>query len=77
MASNTFPNSSACTDCLSVELSPTQRFFFYISAPSKAFGLGRRWIGQEFRLDDQGREWTRFIDRIVVDDFGALVEVPQ
>ncbi|MDO9571156.1 MAG: hypothetical protein Q7J58_17540 [Hydrogenophaga sp.] len=77
MTTNTFPKVNSFDDFLSVEISPANRFIFYISPPSKAFGLGRRWIGQEFRLDDQGRQWTRFIDRLVVDDFGALVEVPQ
>lgn len=36
----------------------------------------RQWFGHEARRDELGRRWQRQIDRLVVDNFGALVEVP-
>jgi hypothetical protein len=77
MAANTFPKVSSFDNFLSVEISPTNRFIFYVTSPSLVFGHGRKWTGHELRLDDQGREWCRVIPSPVVDDFGALVEVPQ
>lgn len=35
------------------------------------------WYGTEARLDAQGRVWERRLSRLVIDDFGALVEVPE
>ena len=33
------------------------------------------WYGYETRVDNEGREWTRAIGRMVQDDFGMLVQV--
>lgn len=33
------------------------------------------WYGTEVRTDSEGREWTRYIGRMVQDDFGMLVKV--
>lgn len=52
--------------------------FVLVYGPSRAWErpqLGMHWEGHESRLDDQGRKWVRQIDRLVVDDFGTLVEV--
>lgn len=35
-----------------------------------------RWAGFEARYDELGRRWQRQIYRLVIDDFGSLVEVP-
>ena len=53
--------------------------FVLVYGPSRAWEhpqLGMHWEGHEVRFDDQGRKWVRQIDRLVVDNFGALVEVP-
>lgn len=34
------------------------------------------WSGFEARFDELGRRWQRQIRRLVIDDFGTLVEVP-
>lgn len=77
MASNLYPCVSSTMDTLSIELSATQRFFFYFRSASRVMAIDPHWVGQELRLDEQGRQWVRFIDRLVIDDFGTLVEVPQ
>lgn len=64
-------------------------FLIVESAPHTGFALffepgrtyrgqteARQWFGHESRRDELGRRWQRQIDRLVVDDFGSLVEVP-
>ena len=62
---------------LSIELNDSgeSAFFFFQTSISRPH-LGRHWWGVHRRLDEQGRTWSRNVDRLVVDDFGALVEVP-
>lgn len=64
----------ASADYIGVQMAPGHRFVMYVEAGTY-YGRGRHWRGQEAKRDEQGREWIRFIDRLVVDDFGALVEV--
>lgn len=51
-------------------------FYFFLTASVASSERGRCWWGVEKRHDEQGRAWNRQIKRLVVDDFGALVEVP-
>ena len=51
-------------------------FFFFFTTNITRSHRGRHWWGAEQRFDEQGRKWMRNIDRLVVDDFGNLVEVP-
>ena len=37
--------------------------------------MNRQWLISETRLDGEGRTWTSFGGRMVIDDFGSLVEV--
>ena len=80
MATLSTPNGKTihCEDnWLSIELNKKgDEFFFFLSHPLSRPELGRYWWGMETRFDEQGREWRRPINRTVVDDFGALVEVP-
>lgn len=57
---------------------PTTRngHFFFLKPTVVRPEIGRHWWGAEKRFDEQGRKWMRNIDRLVVDDFGSLVEVP-
>lgn len=46
-------------------------FNFFRNAPLHIY-----WLGQEIRVDDSGQQWFSRLRTYVVDDFGALVEVP-
>ena len=39
--------------------------------------MNRQWLISETRLDGEGRSWTSFGGRMVIDDFGNLVEVER
>jgi hypothetical protein len=52
-------------------------FFFFFEGRSHTDNAKHpHWWGVEKRFDEQGRLWSRNINRLVMDDFGTLVEVP-
>lgn len=60
---------SAAFDCL---------FRLYLRRPieGKHYAVPG-WYGNECRVDQDGRLWSRVMGRMVVNDFGNLVEVPS
>lgn len=70
---------TSCDIWLSINSLDDKSRFLFALGPSRSYEprqLGRHWEGHEVRFDEQGRKWTRSINRLVVDDFGTLVEVP-
>lgn len=64
---------------LTIESLDKKSKFVMVYGPSRRWEplqLGMHWEGHEVRFDEQGRKWSRTIDRLVMDDFGTLVEVP-
>lgn len=51
-------------------------FVFLYESRAYASSPSLMWHGLEQRRDELGRIWNRGIDRLVIDDFGSLVEVP-
>lgn len=47
------------------------------SEPDRYVNHPGTWWGSERRTDAEGRDWSRSLERMVMDDFGYLVEVPR
>lgn len=58
-----YPRTAYCTDdAMRFDLTAGHYFFFEIAACAWRLGGSRSWQGAEFKLDDQGRTWSRQIE---------------
>lgn len=66
-----------CAGNLAINVSsPTSEATFYKnSGASEKKDIAGCWWGTEYRRDTRGHQWHRSIQKLVVNDFGDLVEV--